>query len=79
MRKKLISMLLGLSFLAGCVIAPDPMPESVVYYGSYGDYYGPYYYGPSGVIIIGAPLGWHGHYYHGPSRGYYHGYSGHRR
>ena len=75
---KLISLLFGLSLFAGCATYVGP-PEPVVYYGYYGDYYGSYYYGPSG-IVLGSPYGWHGHYYYGGPRGYYHGgYRGHHR
>lgn len=65
---KLIGLLFGLVFLAGCatevgVTYYDPYPP--VYYGWYGGYYGPYYWsGP--VVVYGHPHGWHGNYHGGP-------------
>jgi hypothetical protein len=67
MKTKLASLLFSVILLSGCIATyPPPSPEPVVYYGYYGEYYGPYYYGPSGVIVFGAPYGWRGRYYYGP-------------
>jgi hypothetical protein len=68
MKLKLMILLIGMSLFVGCAtqvaIGPFP-PEPVVYYGWYGGYYGPYYWGPTGEIVFGAPYGWRGYYYHG--------------
>ena len=75
-------LIVNLLFISGCAAYVTPVgvgvvaPEPVVYYGWYDGYYGPYYWGPSGgVVVFGAPHGWHGHYYHGGS---YRGWHGHR-
>lgn len=65
MNLKLISLLFGLALVAGCATYVGP-PEPVVYYGWYGEYYGPYWWGPSGVVVYGNPPHWGGHYYYGP-------------
>jgi hypothetical protein len=75
MKTKLISLLFTAILLSGCVATyPPPPPEPVVYYGYYGEYYGPYYYNPSGVIVFGTPYGWCGHYYGRPAPYGFHRY-----